>query len=209
MAIIAKNNSQPKELIPAGNYVARCFQMIEIGTVKEEYKGEPKQSYKVRFGWELPTELRVFKEERGEEPMVISKTYTLSMHEKANLRKDLESWRGKPFSDDEAKGFDITKLLGVACMLNIIHKPNQDGSKVYERIAGITPLMKGYDAPKQINPVKRLEFDSWNQEVFDNLPDFLQNEIKATPEYQKMREPNNTNIQDHIPDNEKEDDLPF
>jgi len=183
--------------------------MIEIGTVKEEYKGEPKLQYKVRLGWELPTELRVFKEERGEEPMVISKTYTLSLHEKANLRKDLESWRGKAFTEEEAKNFDITNLLGVPCMLNILHKPSKDGSKMYERIAGITTLMKGYEAPKQINPILRLEFDNWNQQVFDRLPDFIQNDIKSSPEYQKMMEPNNTNIQEHIPDAEVVDDLPF
>jgi hypothetical protein len=190
--------------------------MIEIGTVKEEYQGEPRLNYKVRLGWELPTELKVYKEERGEEPAVISRTYTLSMHEKANLRKDLESWRGQTFSEKEAKEFDITKLLGVPCMLNILHKKSKDGNKTYERISSITTLMKGYEAPKAINPIKKLEYDSWNQEIFDSLPEFLQNEIKGTPEYQRMREPNN-NIQENVPtyvgqmilDNPIEDDLPF
>jgi len=209
MAITSKTNSTPKELIPAGNYVARCFQMIEIGTLKQEYMGEVKLQYKVRLGWELPTELRVVKEERGEEPMVISRTYTLSLHEKANLRKDLESWRGKAFTEDEAKNFDITKLLGVPCMLSILHKPSKDGTKVYERISSVSPLMKGYEAPKAINSIIKLEFDNWNQDVFEKLPDFIQNDIKSTPEYQKMKEPNNTYIQEHIPDAEVVDDLPF
>ena len=77
MAITAKNESKPRELIPAGNYIARCYQMLQIGTVEEEYKGEKKMQEKVRISWELPTELKVFKEENGEQPLVISKEYTL------------------------------------------------------------------------------------------------------------------------------------
>lgn len=47
---------------------------------------------------ELPTELRVFSEKKGEQPLVIDKEYTLSMAEKSNLRKDLKLWRGKEFT---------------------------------------------------------------------------------------------------------------
>ncbi len=208
MAIIAKKSEQ-RELIPAGTYVARCYSMIEIGTIKDEYQGKPRTSYKVRLAWELPTEKRVFREERGEEPMMISKTYTLSMHEKANLRKDLESWRGKAFSEAEAAAFDITALLGKPCMLNIIHHTGKESGKVRERIAGITTLLKGYEMPPAINPIVRLEYDNWSEEIFNSLPDFLQDEIKSTPEYQLMKEPNNTNMTEHIPDGEAVDDLPF
>ena len=98
MPITATNTQTQREPIPAGNYIARCYQMIEIGTVKETILGKDRISPKVRIGWELPTELKVFKEENGEQPCVISKEYTLSMAEKANLRIALKSWRGKDFS---------------------------------------------------------------------------------------------------------------
>src|ERR1700748_3863007 len=136
MAITAKSTSTPRELIPADNYIARCYQMIEIGTVTELYMGEPKQMVKVRIGFELPTLTKVFKEENGEQPFVFSAEYTLSMTEKANLRKLLTSWRGTPFTEEEAKAFDITKLIGAPCFLNIIHKASKsDATKVYEQIA--------------------------------------------------------------------------
>ena len=35
MPITATNTQTQREPIPAGNYIARCYQMIEIGTVKE------------------------------------------------------------------------------------------------------------------------------------------------------------------------------
>ena len=117
-----KTNSKKFEIIEAGSYPARCYSMIEMGPNEETYQGAAKMVNKVRITWELPTEMQVFKEERGPEPRVISKEVSLSMHEKANLRGFLESWRGKSFTDNEAKAFDVTNLLGVPCLLSITHK---------------------------------------------------------------------------------------
>jgi len=93
MAITAKKSETlERELIEAGNYVARCYRMVEIGTCDEEFLGVKKQMHKVRIGWELPTELKIFNPEKGEQPCVIDKEYTLSLADKANLKKDLQSW---------------------------------------------------------------------------------------------------------------------
>ena len=55
---------------------------------------------------------------------LIAKEYTVSLNEKANLRKDLESWRGKEIQPTELEGFDMTNLLGVQCTLQIMHNDN-------------------------------------------------------------------------------------
>ena len=70
MAINATDSGTSRELIPAGNYIARCYQMIEIGTVTENIMGKQVIAKKVRVGWELPNELRTF--EGKERPLVIS-----------------------------------------------------------------------------------------------------------------------------------------
>lgn len=208
-SINATNSGIARELIPAGNYIARCYQMIEIGTTTENIMGKTVTSKKARIGWELPTELKVFREENGEQPLVISKEYTLSMNEKSNLRKDLKSWRGKDFTEDEAKCFDITKLLGVPCMLNIIHKPSvSDPTKVYEQIAGITPMPKGMAAPAQINSTFLLSYDDFDQAKFDSLPDFIKDKMKSSEEYTKISNPNHHQIQNSS-SYEQVDDLPF
>ena len=82
--------------------------MVHIGKVEEEYLGEKKMQNKVRITWELHEEKKVFKEENGEQPFVLSKEFSLSMHEKSSLRKWLESWRGKAFTEDESKLSDST-----------------------------------------------------------------------------------------------------
>jgi hypothetical protein len=213
MAINATNNGTKREPIPAGNYIARCYQMIHIGTVEEIILGEKKVLNKVRIGWELPTELRVFNEDKGEQPLVISKEFTLSMHEKSTLRKVLASWRGKDFSEDEAKSFDVTKLIGAACMLNIIHKPGKkDPTAIYEEIGSISPLPKGMKAPEQINPTFVLDYDNFDVERFSTLPDFIKNKMMGSIEYAATMNPSHKNINEYS-DQEYlepvEDGLPF
>ena len=142
MAIIASNNGGTSyEPIASGSYAARCYSMIHIGTIEENIMGTNKKLNKVRITWELPTELKVFKEENGEQPQVISKEFTLSLHEKATLRNFLKNWRGKDFTDDEAKAFDIEKLVGAPCMINITHKLSKDGNKTYAEIGSISPIV--------------------------------------------------------------------
>lgn len=187
MAITAKKSETfERELIEAGNYVARCYRMVEIGTVDEEFLGVKKQMHKVRIGWELPTELKTFNPEKGEQPCVIDKEYTLSLADKANLRKDLQSWRGKAFSDDEAEAFDITKLLGVPCMLNIIHvQGKKDPTKTYQAIGSVSPMPKGLICPPQVNETFVFDFENFDEMKFNSLPDFLKEQIAKTPEYRE------------------------
>jgi hypothetical protein len=167
--------------------------MIEVGTVEQVYQGETKKAHKVIIDFELPLETSVFREGEPEKPFVISKEYTLSFHEKSTLRAHLASWRGKPFSDAEAANFDITKLVGVPAMVNVIHKASADGTKTYANIASISPMPKGLVCPEQVNLSRVLSFSDWNQEVFMGLPDWLANKISETPEYKaKFAMPNNS-----------------
>ena len=211
MAINATNNGTRRELIPAGNYIARCYQMIEIGTINEVILGASKQLHKVRIGWELPTELRVFDEAKGEQPLVISKDYTLSLNEKSNLRKMLASWRGKDFTEAEAKCFDITVLVGIPCMLNIIHKPKKtDPTAIFEEIGSISAMPKGVMPAAAINKPFVLSYDTWNDEKFQTLPDFIKTKMQGSLEYAALKTPNSKDI-NHVDEINSDDanDLPF
>lgn len=208
--INATNSGGNFKLLDAGTYTARCFSMIHIGTIEESFEGKSKESNKVRLTWELPTELKEFKESEGEKPYFLSKDFTLSMHEKASLRKFLESWRGKGFSEEEAKKFNIVKLIGVACMLNVIHKPKKDGNMRLD-IASIMPMPKGMKAPDAINENVIFSINTPDMELMSTFPDFIQDKIKSSKEYKLLSLVGSKKTDNNITENTDTDEnsLPF
>lgn len=189
MGLTAKSTGSGKDfpILAAGSYAARCYSMVEVGTTTEEFKGETKSQKKVFITWEFPTELAVFDEEKGEMPHVLSKEFTISLGEKANLRKFLESWRGQNFTKEELDGFDIDKLLGAKCLMSVKHKePNSEG-KVWPEISGVALLPKGMECPPLINPIRLLTYDNWNESFFESLPEFVKKKMEGTPEYKSLR----------------------
>jgi hypothetical protein len=190
MAIIAssKGSSTPREPIAAGAYAARCYSIIDLGTREETIQGTTKVLRKIRVTFELPDERRVFNEEKGEQPCVISKEFNLSLNEKSSLRGFLKSWRGKDFTEAEAAAFDVAKLIGAPCLLNIIHVAGKaNPSRMYDEISSVSPLPKGMTCPPQENPSFEFSLDGpFNQEQFDSLPNFLKEKVSASFEYIEM-----------------------
>ena len=225
MAIIAKSTgeSTQRELIPAGTYVARCYSVVHLGHVTQKYMGEEKVVDLVRFTWELPTELRCFNQDKGMQPCAISKEMTFSLNEKSNLRAMLNAWRGKALTEDEAKAFDLAKLIGAPCMINLIHQPSKSNpERVYERIAAVMPMMKGMTCPPQHNPSMEFSVLDFDRTKFEILPSFLQEMITDSKEYKAMMQapapapaaPVTTGYEDkvgHVVTNavDEIDDLPF
>ena len=205
MSIIAKSSGNTERtLAPIGNHLARCVKMVHIGTNEETIQGTVKKLNKVKLSFELPDETHVFKEENGAEPFLVSKDYTLSMSDKANLRKDLESWRGKSFTPKQAEEFDITVLLGIPCMVNVIHKTAKSSGNDYVVISGITPLPKRVECPAQIIPSFEFNFtDSF--ENFELLDQWTQDRIKESDEFKALTE--TAPIEAAAPVGEVEEDL--
>lgn len=210
MPIIATNEGNFKrELIPSGNYAARCYAIVDLGTQEDTWKGEKKFLRRVRISWEIPEVMRTFDEAKGPQPAAISKEYTLSTGEKANLRKMLASWRGEDFTKEEAEAFDVTVLVGKCCMLNLIHKTKQDGSgDQYEDIGSVSRMPKGLKCGPAINKPYTFEFDKFDALLLECLPAYIKEKIKLSPEYKKAVDPSTVDA-GAAPSNEPDDDLPF
>jgi hypothetical protein len=99
---------------------------------------------------------------------------------KASLRAFVEEF-GTALHDDEAYDFDIEKLLGEACLLNVVHT-EKDGT-TYANIAGASPLPKGMKAPEIYNDPKAIDVNSTSFAQIDELPEFLSDKIKSSEEY--------------------------
>jgi hypothetical protein len=175
---------QNYEQLEAGNYMARLYQIIYIGTVLVEWKGVDKMQSKIRLSFEFPTEKRVFNEENGEQPYVLSREFTFSMNKKGNFRPMIESWLGKKLSDEEAIDFDIDTMIGKEAMVNVVHNQANNGN-TYANISTVSPLMKGSKCPQPINKQVIFGINNWNQEFFDDLPDFIKEKIMTSDEYKE------------------------
>ncbi len=212
VTIIAENTGQTFEPIPAGTYIARCYSMILMGTFDEDYLGQKKKLTKVKVSFELPTELKVFDEAKGEQPHVISIDFTLSMADKSNLRAFLTGWRGKSYTDEEAKKVDISKMVGVPCQLSVIHRTAKSSGKVYATVSSASMLMKGVEAPKQINQSLIFNVNQFDLDVYLSLPKFIQDKIAQSDEYKKQAHPAETASPESAiaqPIGDASDDLPF
>lgn len=166
------------ELPPAGGpYVAICTRFIDLGTQYSEHYN--KSARKVMIGWELAD----MADSQGR-PYSIAKRYSWSMHEKSQLRKDLEAWRGKPFvaSDFGPGGFNAAKLLGKACQMMIDH--TQNGERTYANVKTIMALGRGQQAPEPVSTLEYLSLDpaEFNRAIYNNLSDGLKRIIAESPE---------------------------
>jgi hypothetical protein len=164
MPIIAKTNGdgggRSFEPAPVGVHQAVCVDVVDLGWLETTWQGVTQKKHKVNVAWQLA-------EDRADgKPYLVFKRYSLSLHEKANLRKDIESWRGRKLSHDEEMGFDLETLIGKNCLLNIHHR--ESGDKVYANVASVNPLMKGMQALAVRDYVRKVQRTA--NEVDDNEP---------------------------------------
>ena len=179
----AKMPERTYELVPAGNHVARLYSVIHLGTNSFEYMGELKKSDKVRLTFELCNERKVFKEGDEPKPFSISREFGLTMGKKSNLRPFVESYIGTTLSDEEAYGFDLEDLLGMSCLLNVVHA--EKGDKVFANIKSASPLPKGMEAPELFNEKVVIDVDTTPFDQIEQLPDFIKDKMKSSEEYRE------------------------
>lgn len=189
MGTVASFAGNAFKRVPTGVHVGRCISVVDLGTQEVEFSGEKKLQHKVQIGWEVLGEDEagvpmVVDVDGKEMPMTISKRYTLSLSDKANLRRDLEAWRGKPFAAEELKGFDIAKLLGAFCMLNVVEQDGSNG-KTYSNISSITPLPRGLPKPSSSTPLISFDVDNPDMQVFGKFHAKLQETIQASVEWRE------------------------
>jgi hypothetical protein len=121
---------------PAGAHSAVCVDEIDLGYLPNHFDPESDDVLTVRLVWQIAEDMKDGK------PFLIKKDYRASLHERAGLRKDLESWRGQPFTSAELVGFDLENIVGAPCMLSVIHKTGSKGG-TFANVASIMPLPKG------------------------------------------------------------------
>lgn len=172
--------------IPGGTYLGICVYSIALGEQLCEFEGKSKGYYnQVMLGFEICGQ--TVEIDGKQEPRVLSKTFNATKGKKSGLRKFLGAWEAKELTDDEYLDSDTNDYVGRAAFLTIVL--NETGE--YSNIDGIAPLPTGLpiDVPKPMSQLILFDMEPWDQKVFESLPEWAQERIKKSTEYQKEHAP--------------------
>lgn len=203
MAIMASSKGGSEfELVPAGQYSAICYRVVDLGTQEQKDKvGKISHKRKIIISWEL--------DERMSEGKRFSQheRYTLSLHEMSTLRPMLESWRGRAFTPEEEDAFDVSKLIGAPCLMQIVH--NQSNGKTYANMSSIMKLPKGMEPIVMENEKLEFSLADFDQETYDKLSDSLKATIAKSPEFMELQKPTATAVSQTASQPLIDDEIPF
>lgn len=187
-----KIKSQPtgpqQEPIEAGSYPARVVQVLDLGTQEQRpYQGEEKPpAHEVMVTYEFLDEF--CKDESGDDlldkPRWLSETFPLRSLD-ADLAKSTK--RYKALDPDEKFGGDFTQLVDTPCTVVVVANPGKgkNADKVYNNIQGVSAMRPrdAQKAPELVNPPKVFVLDEPDLEVFQSLPQWLQDKIKGNLDF--------------------------
>lgn len=219
------NGQEDFERMEPGLKAAVCSHVVDMGVQVSMYGEQEKLMVCFEFAEKM----------KDGRPYMLSKEYTKSLNVKANLRKDLETWRGKPFTLEELgvnpdgsrnpdlPGFDVESIIGANAMISVIDNPSKkDPTKIYSQIANINPPMKGTPTlVRSAQPVPEwIQKKSQQGIAFRNAAGFVDTvpppqEMAAqpmqapAPVQQPVQQPVSQNLQPVTPPPPADDDLPF
>lgn len=181
-------NRKPVDPLEPGTYPARVVQIITLGLQEQQpYKGEPKPPVQELYvTYELLDEF--MKDEEGndilDKPRWLSENF--GFH---SLDSDLAKSTKRYFALDPEKehGGDWAALLGAPCMVTVIQKPSKkDPEIIYNNITGVSSMRakEAAKAPDLVNEGKVFDIDEPDMEIFQSLPEWLQDKIKGNLDFE-------------------------
>jgi len=179
MPTVPTKHERKYELAPEGTHLARIVQFFHIGTIQETIKGETKDRNKVRLVFELP--LETYEYEGVQKPHLLAQEYTLSLNQKAALRKIVDGLEGRSLTEEEEYSYDVEALVGKECMVQVVH--NESKGSTYANVANVMPTLKGAVCPAQITPRIVFSYAPFDPSLFASLPEFLRTKIEASKEF--------------------------
>jgi hypothetical protein len=157
MAIYARKKEGEYTVAPEGLWPAVCCDVYDLGIVKTQFGDQ----VKIEITWQLEE-----KDPQTGKRFLISQRYTPSLHEKSRLRPLLESWRGRKFTKDEEKEFDIEKLLGANCQLQLVHNIKDEG-RTYANVQACVPYPKNVPRISVEGYIRKVD----REKNYENHPD--------------------------------------
>jgi hypothetical protein len=109
----------PLEPCPEGRHPIVCVDIFKTDPEEQTYDGVTKLYEKVMLVFQVFPE-DGSRDSKGK-PFQVERKFTWSLDPQSKLRPTLERWRGRDFTEEELKRFDLLKLKGVSAWGSIVH----------------------------------------------------------------------------------------
>lgn len=116
---------------PEGLWQAVCVDVVDLGMVTSKTYNKAQRRALLVF------QISEVDPENGER-FQVRRSFGATLGKKGKLRPFLESWRGGAFKESDLEGFDLERLVGVNCKLQIIHAV--DDGTTYANIVTVIPF---------------------------------------------------------------------
>lgn len=162
----SKNNNQfgddKFKPLESGTYDAVCDGIASVGPIVNKKFGNVQNIVYIKFDAKLP--------DGSLKDIWLRRTQ--SIHPKSKLGKELEVWRGRGFTDEERKAFNLASILGVSAQIVVQQNHGRNG-KTYADIVAILPPRNKVEAPETWT----FDIADPARENYDKLPKFVKNII--------------------------------
>lgn len=177
-----KKNNVVIPAMEVGTYTAVCIGIVDLG---EQYSARfTKYQDRVSLTFEVIGE--TIERGNGQEPRWVSKEYTKSLNDRANLFKDLSKWRGIS-SEDELAEYDLSQLMNAPCLISVGVKERDNGGAI-NVVEGVMALPKGMPAPKAQSETFLFDMDdqgTWP--VLEKMPQFMREKIEKSTTWARIQ----------------------
>lgn len=209
---LTASKSAPKQStfkpVPAGTHLGRLYRLVDIGTQQGEWEGKITYQRKVIFYFELFGE-----DEAGEplvrddgKPLIVTKYYNFSQHEKSTMRKHLQAWLKIDF-DNLDEPFFMGDLLGKYAMVSVSNYKTKTGDTKasIDSLSAVPAMLAKHGMPEGVNDLFMFDLNKFDSEKFAKLSESIQGLIQKSPEYRKVAQGKPA----YVPDADMNDDVPF
>lgn len=181
-------------IVENGTYLAVCVGVIFVGEQYMDRSAFGKGSsyeHQIVFVWDLPSE-----RDGDGKPKQLSKDLNATSAPNGTLSGIMEAWNSRTYSREELEVTDLLEQLGKACQLTVV--VSESG---YSNVKAVAALAKGIPAPVTDTAHITFDVDEWDDAAFAALPEWVQEKIKKSTQYQKDHTPTNTiGFQDAAPE---------
>lgn len=150
MAIIVRDTGGNFPPCPEGLHQAVCVDVVDLPDQETAFGVKDM----VQITWQtedIETQDKDGNLTGKSQRYLVFRRYNASLNKKSSLFKDLSSWRGRKFTPEELAGFDVEKLIGVNCQIQVAHNI-KDGGGVYANVQAVVPL------PRNANKIQAVNF---------------------------------------------------